>query len=123
MTLNWASLAGLLLFPAGLIGGVLACFQIYFNLQRRSDTSPAVIAKTVFNFLQAFGRFLATPLCGFFLFTEGWRLDPILQFGVFLLVTGVCYEMFFGIASDYMRWRLRVGRAGARILVTGHLRD
>lgn len=122
-SLNWASLSGLLLFPVGLIGGVLSGFQIYFNLQRRSDTSPAVILKTTLNVLQALGRLIVMPICGFFLFTEGWRLDPILQFGVILIVMGVCYEIFFGVMSDYMRWRLRTGRAGARILVTNQLRD
>ena len=122
-SLNWASLVGLFLFPVGLIGGGLACVQIYFNLQRRSDTSPAVFAKSILNALQALGRFLVMPFCGFFLVREGWRLDPILQFGVVLVVIGVCYEVIFAIFSDYMRWRFRTGRAAAKISVINQLHD
>lgn len=123
LSLNWASLIGLLLIPVGLIGGGLACFQIYFNLQRRSDTSPAVIAKSILNAVQALGRFFLMPLCGILLFSQGWRLDPILQFGVVLVGIGVCYEIIFNFMSDYMRWRLRTGRASAKISVANQLSD
>lgn len=42
-------------------------------------------------------------LCGFILIFQGWRLDPILQFGQFLLVI---FIIFYGIE----RIRLRQNR-------------
>ena len=55
-SLNWASIVGLLVFVYGLAAAPLAFAQIFFTLQRRADTSPAVIAKTLILFVQALGR-------------------------------------------------------------------
>ena len=38
------------------------------------------------------GRYVFGLLCSGILFFQGWRLDPILQFGVFLLVLGLVAE-------------------------------
>ncbi len=113
--LNWASIVGLILFFYGVLTAPLAIAQIFFILQRRADTSPAVIAKTIVVLIQAAGRFLLLPLCGGILFFQGWRLDPILQFGQFLLAAGIIFESAPSIASDYQKWRLRTGRANAVI--------
>jgi len=122
-SLNWASLSGLLLFPFGVVGGLLAFVNIYFNLKRRSDALPAVLLKSVFNALQGLGRFFLMPVCGYFLFTEGWRLDSIQQLGVLILVIGLCFEVSFGIAVDYMKWRYRTGRSTGTISVSSQLID
>jgi len=110
-SLNWASIVGILLFlwaiPAGLMGFV----QIYFVLQRRADTTPAVLLKTMFLVVQAIGRIVMLPLCGGILFFQGWRLDPILQFGQFLLAIGIIVESGVGLAGDYQAWRSRGGHA------------
>ena len=65
--------------------------QIFFVLQRRADTSPAVIGKSIFLIFQSLGRMIMLPICGGILFFQGWRLDPILQFGQFLLAIGILY--------------------------------
>tara|TARA_B100000073_G_scaffold75810_1_gene57206 strand:+ start:647 stop:1060 length:414 start_codon:yes stop_codon:yes gene_type:complete len=114
-SLNWASIVGLILFFYGLLTAPLAIAQIFFILQRRADTSPAVIAKTIIILMQAAGRFLLLPLCAGILFFQGWRLDPILQVGQFLLAAGVIFESAPSIASDYQKWRFRSGRANAVI--------
>ena len=116
-SLNWASIVGLILFFYGVLTAPLAIAQIFFILQRRADTSPAVIAKTVVVLMQALGRFFILPVCGGILFFQGWRLDPILQVGQFLLAAGIIFESAPSIASDYQKWRFRTGRANAVIPV------
>ena len=122
-SLNWSSLIGLILFFYGVLTAPLAIAQIFFILQRRADTSPAVIAKTVVVLMQAAGRFFLLPLCGGILFFQGWRLDPILQFGQFLLAAGLIFESAPSIASDYQKWRFRTGRANAVIAGQGQPSD
>ena len=114
-SLNWTSIIGLILFFYGVLTAPLAIAQIFFILQRRADTSPAVIAKTVVVLMQAAGRFFLLPLCGGILFFLGWRLDPILQFGQFLLAAGLIFELAPCIATDYQTWRFMTGRANAVI--------
>ena len=105
--LNWASIVGILMFFYGLATAPLGIAQIVFVLQRRADTSPAVIARTVILFLQAVGRLIGLPLVGGIMFFQGWRLDPILQFGQFILAMGIIFESAPSIASDYQNWRNR----------------
>ena len=114
-SLNWASVVGLLMFLYGLATAPLGVAQIFFVLQRRADTSPAVITKASILIFQAIGRLIGLPLVGLILFFQGWRLDPILQFGQFILVIGVVFESAPSIASDYQKWRNRTGRANAVI--------
>ena len=122
-SLNWSSIIGLILLFYGVLSAPLAIAQIFFTLQRRADTSPAVIAKSVVVFMQAAGRFFLLPLCGGILFFQGWRLDPILQFGQFLLAAGLIFESAPSIASDYQKWRFRTGRANAVIAGQGQPSD
>ena len=109
-SLNWASIVGIILFLWGAFAGVLAIPQIIFNLQKRSDTTTAVIGKTLLIIFQGLGRLIALPLCGLILFFQGWRLDPILQFGQFLLAIGIVFESSASIMGDYQKWRVRTGR-------------
>ena len=122
-SLNWASIVGIMLILWGIPSGILGFFQLFFVLQRRADTSPAVIAKTIFIVFQSLGRLLMLPLVGGILFFQGWRLDPILQFGAFLLALGVIFESCTGIVSDYQKWRFRTGRASANIPVQNQPTD
>ena len=46
------------------------------------------------------GRYVFGLLCAGILFFQGWRLDPILQFGVFLLVLGLVAESIYGMSRD-----------------------
>jgi len=89
-SLNWASIVGIVLAVCG--GG------LYFL----RSFKPA-LARDYDVFFAAIGL-----LCGGILFFQGWRLDPILQFGQFLLAgTTVlfAYESvrFRGAATDQAR--------------------
>ena len=81
-SLNWASIVGIVLAVCG--GG------LYFL----RSFKPA-LARDYDVFFAAIGL-----LCGGILFFQGWRLDPILQFGQFLLAGTT---VFF--AYESVRWR------------------
>ena len=106
-SLNWAAIVGILLFLAALPGAVTAGFQIAFLLGRRKDTSGGIVLATVMRFLILFARLLLLPLIGGILFFQGWRLDPILQFGVFLLAAGYLSELIMSMVYEYGSWLKR----------------
>ncbi|MCP9927292.1 Ycf66 family protein [Cyanobium sp. CH-040] len=81
-SLNWASIVGIVLA----VGGALLYFIRNFK--------PA-LARDYDVFFAAVGL-----LCGGILFFQGWRLDPILQFGQFLLAGTT---VFFAYESVRLR--------------------
>ena len=81
-SLNWASIVGIVLA----IGGALLYFMRSFK--------PA-LARDYDVFFAAIGL-----LCGGILFFQGWRLDPIIQFGQFLLAGTT---VFFAYESVRLR--------------------
>ena len=81
-SLNWASIVGIVLA----VGGALLYFMRSFK--------PA-LARDYDVFFAAVGL-----LCGGILFFQGWRLDPILQFGQFLLAGTT---VFFAYESVRLR--------------------
>ena len=81
-SLNWASIVGIVLA----VGGALLYFMRTFK--------PA-LARDYDVFFAAIGL-----LCGGILFFQGWRLDPILQFGQFLLAGTT---IFFAYESVRLR--------------------
>ena len=116
-SLNWASIAGLFLILIWIPAIASGVFRIWFTLGRRADTSPRVIFKTLFIIFLTTGRAFCIPLAGGIFFFQGWRLDPILQFGLSLLVIGIVVEMVPSFIDDYQSWRSRIGRASATISV------
>ena len=89
-SLNWASIVGIVLAVCG--GGLY--FLRSFN--------PA-LARDYDVFFAAIGL-----LCGGILFFQGWRLDPILQFGQFLLAGTTVFFAYEsvrlrGVATDQAR--------------------
>ena len=104
-SLNWASIVGIVLAVCG--GG------LYFL----RSFKPA-LARDYDVFFAAIGL-----LCGGILFFQGWRLDPILQFGQSLLVIGIAVEMVPSFIDDYQGWRKRTGRATAAIVVNSQPDD
>ena len=115
--LNWASIFGILLGVYAIPASVFSLLQLFFSINRRADTSPAVIIKLVSNLIQSLGR-LSLLLIGVILFLQGWRLDPILQFAVSLLAIGIVVESAASVVSDYQKWRQRLGRAKTVIAVS-----
>ena len=116
-SLNWASIAGLFLILIWIPAIASGVFRIWFTLSRRADTSPRVILKTLLIILLTTGRAFCIPLAGGILFFQGWRLDPILQFGQSLLAIGIAVEMVPSFIDDYQNWRSRNGRASATISI------
>jgi len=89
-SLNWASIVGIVLAVCG--GG------LYFL----RSFKPA-LARDYDVFFAAIGL-----LCGGILFFQGWRLDPILQFGQFLLAGTTAFFAYEsvrlrGVATDQAR--------------------
>ena len=114
-SLNWASIVGVLLFLAALPGAVTAGFQVAFLLGRRKDTSGGVILATVWRFLVLFARLLLLPLIAGIFFFQGWRLDPILQFAVFLLSAGYLSELIMSMTYEYRSWQKRKCESATRL--------
>jgi hypothetical protein len=110
-SLNWAAISGALLFLSALPGAVTAGFQIAFLLGRRKDTPGGAVLATVWRFLMLFARLLLLPLVGGILFFQGWRLDPVLQLGVFLLAAGYLSELVMSMSYEYGSWRKRQSNA------------
>ena len=81
-SLNWASIVGIVLAVGGCVLYFLRSFKP--GLARDYDV-----------FFAAVGL-----LCGGILFFQGWRLDPILQFGQFLLAATT---VFFAYESVRLR--------------------
>jgi len=89
-SLNWASIVGIVLAVCG--GGLFFLWSFKPALARDYDV-----------FFAAIGL-----LCGGILFFQGWRLDPILQFGLFLLAGTTVFFAYEcvrlrGVATDQAR--------------------
>ena len=87
-SLNWASICGLVLLlwtPLMALAGV----EMF---SRKGKTKSLLIL--------IIGRYFFGLICAGILFFQGWRLDPILQFGVFLLVLGLVAESIYGMSRD-----------------------
>ena len=72
-SLNWASIVGIVLV-------LFALFLLFLSNQKPK------LAGGYDSILS-----ISCLLCGFILFFQGWRLDPILQFGQFLLSSIVIF--------------------------------
>ena len=96
-SLNWASIVGILLVISGL---PLFAFSVA-SISRISSSS----SDYVFRILNLIGLLFIPFLCGGILFFQGWRLDPILQFGQFLLVGHVINLQIALILSEQRKSR------------------
>jgi CHASE2 domain-containing sensor protein len=106
-SLSLASVYGLVLIAWALVSVPAGGFQTWFLLNRRADVSSQVLASTFRRLMVCMGRLVGLPLAGGILFFQGWRMDPVLQFAVFLLAAGVIAESFNTIIEDYKGWRQR----------------
>ena len=89
--LNWASISalGLILFwiPLYLISLIHVDWLSRRQVGRRKSASEWIVFSVTFC-----GRAFCLPFVAGILFFQGWRLDPILQFGVVLIAAGVIAE-------------------------------
>ena len=90
-SLNWASILGLVLILFGIPAYLISL--VYLDSLTRRNIKQRKTAFEWLLFVVTFcGRALCLPFVAGILFFQGWRLDPILQFGVFLLGSGVIAE-------------------------------
>ena len=101
-SLNWASIFGIVLAIWGLISAPLAIAQILFFLKKDNKDSTSIL-KLIYIFLVTPLRFIGSLFVGGILFFQGWRLDPILQFGVFVLIFLYLSEAAFGFLRDVVK--------------------
>ena len=99
--LNWASLWGLLLMalwvPALLVS--LRRFDVLMDRDQPRESLQGL--RLVWLLVTLAGRCIALPLVGLILFFQGWRLDPLLQFGLTMLVWGTIVESIPSIRADH----------------------
>ena len=99
-SLNWGSIAGLLLLALW-IPALVVSLRRFDALMRREQSRGSVQGFGFGLFLiNLTGRTIALPLVAGILFFQGWRLDPILQFGVGLMVLGMIFESIRTIGID-----------------------
>ena len=96
-SLNWASIVGIILVISGI---PLFAFSVS-SISRISSSS----SDYVFRILNLIGLLFIPFLCGGILFFQGWRLDPILQFGQFLLVAHIINLQIALILSETRKSR------------------
>ena len=101
-SLNWASICGIVLAIWGLIAAPLAIAQLVIFLKENNRDSTSIL-KIIYILLVTPLRFIGSLLIGGILFFQGWRLDPILQFGMFGLVFLYLSESAFGFLRDLFR--------------------
>ena len=101
-SLNWASICGIVLAIWGLIAAPLAIAQLVIFLKENNRDSNNIL-KIIYILLVTPLRFIGSLLIGGILFFQGWRLDPILQFGMFGLVFLYLSESAFGFLRDLFR--------------------
>ena len=107
-SLNWASITGLLLFLWGLLATPAGISQVIFysaSISSKKDSSEVFILKIAYRVLLTLSRFLGSLFVGGILFFQGWRLDPILQTSMFLMVFMYIMESANSVLNDYMKWR------------------
>ena len=101
-SLNWASIVGFILAIWGLISAPLAITQIVMFLNKSKKDSTSIL-KIIYIFLVTPLRFIGSLLVGGILYFQGWRLDPILQFGIFVFIFMYLSEAAFGFLRDLVK--------------------
>ena len=103
-SLNIASIAGILLLLLGLLSIPVSIGNLYFFLNRRADNTSKIIIIAIFKGTLGLLRTIGCLIAGGLLFFQGWRLDPILQFGQVILVCLIILESAGTIISDFIDW-------------------
>ena len=99
-SLNWASITALLALALWIPALVVSLRR--FDVLMRRDQSDVSVKSFGFGLflINLAGRTIALPLVAGILFFQGWRLDPILQFCVFLMVLGMIFESIRTMGID-----------------------
>ena len=101
LSLNWASISGLLLMALWVPALVVSLRRFDLLMDRDQPSASLQGLRLALFLITLAGRCIALPLVGSILFFQGWRLDPILQFGLGLLVLGTIVESIPSIRADH----------------------
>ena len=106
-SLNSASWCGIALIVAWFFSVPASGMQMWFLLNRRADPTPALIRTALFK--GAFGllRLVGMPTAAVYLFLQGWRLAPDLQWVVWILALGWIAEITASAVAEYSAMRNR----------------
>ena len=100
-SLNWASIWGLLLMALWVPALVVSLRRFDVSMDRGQPRESLQGLGLAWLLVTLAGRCIALPLVGSIMFFQGWRLDPILQFGLTLLVWGTIVESIPSIRADH----------------------
>ena len=110
LSLNWASISGLLLMALWVPALVVSLRRFDLLMDRDQPSASLQGLRLALFLITLAGRCIALPLVGSILFFQGWRLDPILQFGLNLLVLGTIVESIPSIRSDHRALEQRTAK-------------
>jgi len=110
LSLNWASISGLLLMALWVPDLVVSLRRFDLLMDREQPSASLQGLRLALFLITLAGRCIALPLVGSILFFQGWRLDPILQFGLNLLVLGTIVESIPSIRADHRALEQRTAK-------------
>ena len=110
LSLNWASISGLLLMALWVPALVVSLRRFDLLMDRDQPSASLQGLRLALFLITLAGRCIALPLVGSILFFQGWRLDPILQFGLNLLVLGTIVESIPSIRADHRALEQRTAK-------------
>ena len=111
-SLNWASLWGLLLMALWVPALVVSLRRFDVLMDRDQPRESLQGLGLLWLLVTLAGRCIAIPLVGSIMFFQGWRLDPILQFALTLLVWGTIVESIPSIRADHRALQQRSAEDG-----------
>ncbi|WP_413441181.1 hypothetical protein [Synechococcus sp. MIT S1220] len=111
-SLNWASISGLLLMALWVPALVVSLRRFDVLMDRDQPRASLQGLDLAWFLITLAGRCTALPLVGSIMFFQGWRLDPILQFGLSLLVWGTIVESIPSIRADHRALQQRSAKDG-----------
>ena len=106
-SINYASICGILLFLWGLLATPAGISQVIFyliSINRKEGRSIVFVFKIAYRVFLTLGRFVGSLFVGSLLFAQGWRLDPILQAGIFVLILMNFMESANSVINDFLKW-------------------
>ena len=103
-SLNWAGITGLILMTWSVFTLPDSISKLVFIIGKRADYELEPLVRRFLMGIRAAGRLIGCSATGLILFFQGWRLDPILQFSVFLLTWGIIFESGSSILRERKRW-------------------
>ena len=107
-SLNWASILCIGLIIWSLHMSFMILWQFIFVLNKRSEINKKVFFQTVYLAYLFLFRSILIPAAGLSIFFQGWRLDPIVQILLFIIILTYMFSSFKNLFFDFQRWQKRL---------------